>query len=404
MNIVFKSVGEIKPYSKNPRKISKQAIMLVANSIRDFGFKVPIIIDTKNVIIAGHTRLKAAELLKLKEVPCIVAEDLTKEQIRAFRLSDNRVSEFTQWDKDLLINELNDLKDIFRLDDFGFFDELDLLQEAKEDDFDIDESLVKAAVNTYVKPGDIYQLGEHRLMCGDSTNIEDVKKLVGNNKIDLLLTDPPYNVSYEGKTKEKLTIANDSMEETDFINFLYNSFSNIYPFLNEGAGFYIWHADSKRLPFLIALNKAGLKTREVLIWKKNNFVMGRQDYQWQHEPCLYGWKDGKPHYFIKNRSQSTILEFNKPNKNLEHPTMKPVELFGRQIRNSTPRRKKSVVIDLFGGSGTTLISCEQLERICLMMEFSPIYCQVIIQRYEQLTGDTAYKLENDNGATKEITG
>ena len=404
MNIVLKSVGEIKPYKKNPRKISKQAIQLVANSIGEFGFKVPIIIDTNGVIIAGHTRLKAAELLKLEKVPCIIADDLTNEQIRAFRLSDNRVSEFTEWDKDLLLNEIDDLKELFRLDDFGFFDELDLFEEAKDDEFDIDESLVKATVNTYVQAGDIFQLGEHRLMCGDSTNIEDIKKLIGSDKIDLLLTDPPYNVNYKGKTKDELTIANDSMDESEFINFLYSCFSNIYPFMKEGASFYIWHADSKRLPFLIALNKAGLKTREVLIWLKNSFVIGRQDYQWKHEPCLYGWKDGKPHYFIKNRSQTTVLEFNKPNKNIEHPTMKPVELFGRLIRNSTPRRKKAIIVDLFGGSGTTLISSEQLEKKCLMMEYSPIYCQVIIQRYETLTGDTAHKLENDNGETKEITG
>lgn len=400
MNIVFKLREELKPYGNNPRKITKQAIKLVANSINEFGFKVPVIIDNKNEVIAGHVRLKAAELLKLEKVPCIVVDDLNEEQIKAFRLSDNRVSEFSLWDNEMLHDELKELNSIFRLDDFGFFDELDLLQEIKEDEFDIDESLIEATVNTYVELGDIYQLGEHRLMCGDATNSEHVKKLIGKDKIDLLLTDPPYNVSYKGKTKDKLTIANDSMDDSSFYEFLRDSFMNVYPFMKKGAGFYIWHADTKRLPFILALKEAGLNPREVLIWVKNNFVMGRQDYQWKHEPCLYGWKDGHSHYFIKNRKQNTVLDFKKPNKNSEHPTMKPVELFGRQIRNSTLRGRMAIVLDMFGGSGTSLIASEQLDRKCLMMELSPVYCQVIIQRYETLTGATAYKLENDDGETE----
>lgn len=385
MNIINIELKKIKQYEKNPRK-NDEAVGPVAESIKEFGFKCPIILDKDNVIIAGHTRYKAAKQLKLKEVPCIVADDLTEEQIKAFRLADNKVGEIAEWDFDLLNMELESIS--FDMSSFGF----NILneeeeKEIEEDEYDLEEKL-KNIEEPKSKYGDIYQLGKHRLMCGDSTKIEDVEKLMNGVKVDLLITDPPYNVNYEGGNG--LKIKNDNMDNDNFRKFLTDAFSTADSVMKEGAVFYIWHADSEGYNFRGACFDNNWKVRQCLIWNKNSMVMGRQDYHWKHEPCLYGWKDGASHLWASDRKQTTILDFDKPTKNAEHPTMKPVKLFDYQIKNNT--KKDDIVLDLFGGSGTTLIACEQNGRISYNMELDPKYIDVIIDRWETLTGEKAILL------------
>lgn len=378
------NITELKPYEKNPR-INDNAVEYVANSIKEFGFKVPIVIDQNYVIVAGHTRLKAAKQLGLKEIPVIIADDLTPEQIKAFRLADNKTAEFATWDNDLLLGELMDLKtESFDMLPFGFIDESESYQEVEEDDYEI--NFPDEPISKY---GDVYKLGDHVLMCGDSTK-EDVKTLMNDIKVNLFITDPPYNVDYEGKTKDNLKIMNDKMENANFKAFLIDAFKNADSVMNEGAAFYIWHADSEGFNFRSACTEIGWTIRQCLIWNKNSMVMGRQDYQWKHEPCLYGWKDGAAHNWYSDRKQTTVLEFNKPSKNELHPTMKPIDLISYQIQNSSKQNDK--VLDLFGGSGSTLIACEQLNRSCYMMELDPKYVDVIIDRWETFTGKKAIKL------------
>ena len=382
MNVIYKKLTDIKPYEKNPRK-NDEAVKYVAASIKEFGFKVPIVIDKDGVIVAGHTRWKAAKKLGLDEVPCIIADDLNDEQIKAFRLADNKVSEKAEWDFDLLGEELDDLFD-FDMTAFGF-EEPEEEQEVVEDDFE-----GEIADEPWVKPGDIYQLGEHRLMCGDSTVITDVEKLMGGMLCDMLLTDPPYNVAYEGKTKDALTIENDSMDDASFRQFLVDAFNNANMVMKPGAVFYIWHADSEGYNFRGACRDAGWTVRQCLIWNKNSMVMGRQDYHWKHEPCLYGWKDGASHLWASDRKQTTILNFEKPTRNDIHPTMKPVALFDYQIKNNT--KGGDIVLDLFGGSGTTIMACEQNGRKAYSMEYDPRYAQAIIERWQEFTGNKAVLL------------
>ena len=389
MNIIEIKIGDIIPYEKNPRK-NDEAVKYVAESIKQFGFKVPIVIDKNNVIVAGHTRYKASKKLGLKEVPCIVADDLTEEQIKAYRLADNKVAELAEWDFDLLGEELDGILDI-DMCDFGFelnFDEEE--QEVVEDDFE-----VELPEEPRAKLGDVYQLGNHRLMCGDSTSITDVEKLMGGDLADMLLTDPPYNVDYEGKTKDKLKIENDKMDNDNFRQFLIDAFSNADMVMKAGAVFYIWHADSEGYNFRGACFDVGWKVRQCLIWNKNSMVMGRQDYHWKHEPCLYGWKDGAGHLWASDRKQTTVISFDRPTRNDLHPTMKPVPLFDYQIKNNT--KGGDIVLDLFGGSGTTIMACEQNERRAYTMEFDPRYVDVIINRWEQFTGRKAVLL-NDSGS------
>lgn len=381
MNIINIELKKIKQYEKNPRK-NDEAVGPVAESIKEFGFKCPIILDKNNVIIAGHTRYKAAKQLKLKEVPCIVADDLTEEQIKAFRLVDNKVGEIAEWDFDLLNMELEDIS--FDMSSFGF----NILNEEETKEVEEDEYEVELPTEPKAKYGDIYQLGKHKLMCGDSTKIEDVEKLMNGVKVDLLITDPPYNVNYEGGTG--LKIKNDNMDNDTFRKFLRDAFSTADSVMKEGAVFYIWHADSEGYNFRGACFDNNWKVRQCLIWNKNSMVMGRQDYHWKHEPCLYGWKDGASHLWASDRKQTTILDFDKPTKNAEHPTMKPIKLFDYQIKNNT--KKEDIVLDLFGGSGTTLIACEQNERISYNMELDPKYVDVIIDRWETLTGEKAILL------------
>lgn len=384
MDIINIALKDLKPYENNPRK-NDDAVKYVAESIKEFGFKVPIVIDKNNVIVAGHTRYKAAKKLKMSEVPCIIADDLTEEQVKAFRLADNKVAEKAEWDFDLLNTELDDIIDL-DMELFGFEEALqDDDKEAVEDEFE-----VELPSEPKSKLGDIYQLGNNRLMCGDSTVLEDVEKLMGGKQADMLLTDPPYNVNYEGKTKDKLKIKNDQMGNDNFRQFLTDAFSNADMVMKPGAVFYIWHADSEGYNFRGACFDAGWTVRQCLIWNKNSMVMGRQDYQWKHEPCLYGWKEGAGHLWASDRKQTTVINFDKPTRNDMHPTMKPIPLFDYQIKNNT--KGGDVVLDLFGGSGTTIMACEQNGRHGYCMEYDPRYVDVIVDRWEKFTGAKAVLL------------
>ena len=383
MEIVYKNIDDIKPYAGNPRRNDK-AVEKVAESIRQFGFKQPILIDEDDIIIAGHTRQLAAKKLKMQQVPCIYVDDLTPEQVKAYRLADNKVAEFAEWDFDLLNQELLNIPEI-DMTAFGFVMPWEAV-EVKDDDYEIN---VPAEPRT--KPGDIYKLGRHRLMCGDSTSAKCVQALAGGIQMDMLLTDPPYNVEYTGKTKDTLTIVNDKQNNEQFRAFLTDAFMAACEAMKPGAVFYIWHAELEGLNFRAACKAAGLEVRQCLIWNKNTMVIGRQDYQWKHEPCLYGWKEGAGHLWASDRKQTTVLNFDRPTRNKEHPTMKPVKLFDYQIQNNT--KGGDCVLDLFGGSGTTLIACEQNGRSAYIMELDPKYCDVIIDRWEALTGGKAERID-----------
>ena len=411
--IIYKPLGELKPYKRNPRK-NDGAVDAVAASIKEFGFKVPIVIDTNGEIVAGHTRLKAAKKLGLAEVPCIIADDLTPEQIKAFRLADNKTAELTEWDFELLQLELEDIK--LDMSDFGF-DTTTTPGEPYEDNYE-----PEPPTEPKTKPGEMFKLGKHYLLCGDATSAASYARLTGGGALDLLLTDPPYNVDYEGKTKDKLKIENDKKDDASFFEFLSDAFENAAEALKPGGVWYIFHADCEGENFRRAAREKLGKVRQCLIWNKNTIVLGRQDYQCKHEPCLYGWKDGAAHYFVDDRTQATVYEDkgidlkklkkdeaikllqdifsdkqsttvineDKPARSAEHPTMKPVKLLARLIRNST--HPGETVLDPFGGSGSTLIACEQLGRICYTMEFDPKYCDVIIDRWEKLTGEKVVKI------------
>ncbi|HHC7679185.1 TPA: DNA modification methylase [Enterococcus faecalis] len=393
MDIKVPKTEDLIPYEKNPRH-NEDAITAVAKSIEKFGFKVPIVVDASNVIVNGHTRLKAAKYLGLKEVPTIIADDLTPEQIKAFRLADNKVGEIATWDEELLNAELDELADLdFDMTEFGF-DLPDI--EGEEVEVIEDEFEEELPAEPISKLGDIYQLGRHRLMCGDSTNSLEVEKLMGNKKADLLITDPPYNVAYEGKGKEALTIKNDSKETNEFHSFLYEAFSAAINNMKLGSSFYVWYASSEVVNFHTALEEAGFLVKQELIWNKNSMVLSRQDYHWKHEPCLYGWASGGSHSWYSDRKQTTILNFDRPTVNKEHPTMKPVALFDYQIKNSS--KQGDCILDLFGGSGTTLIACEQNEREAYLMELDPRYVDVIIARWEAFTGEVAVKISGNDTA------
>ena len=422
IQIIYKDINELQPYDKNPRK-NDQAVNEVANSIKEFGFKVPMVIDKNGVIITGHTRYKACKKLGITKVPCIIADDLNEEKVKAFRLSDNKVSEKSEWDFELLEEEL---ADIFNLDmsEFGF----DLGEEEEQEEI-IEDEAPELPEEPKAKKGDIYQLGNHRLMCGDSTNRDDVQKLLDNEIMDLIVTDPPYNVNYgsineTGYGKERHNgrpIENDNMNDEDFYQFLLQVFQNAYEMTKEGGAFYVWYASKSVVNFQKAIEDAGYTVKQEIIWNKNTFTLGRQDYQWKHEPCLYGWKEGAGHYFVDDRTQTTVIEDkidldnmkkeemkellqkllddkvattiineNKPAINDLHPTMKPVRLLAKLIRNSS--RKGEKVLDLFGGSGSTLMACEQLDRKCYMMEYDEHYVDVIIERWEKFTGQKAVKV------------
>jgi len=385
MNIVMKQITELKEYENNPRN-NDAAVDAVAKSIEEFGFKVPIVVTSKNVIIAGHTRLKASIKLGLLEVPCIIADDLTDEQVKAFRLADNKTAELASWDFSKLEEELS----LIEMDmlQFGFEDlESDIPDNATDDDFDPDTEIPEVPVS---RKGDLYVLGKHRVLCGDSTLKEDVDNLVNEKLVDMIFTDPPYNVDYEGTAGK---IQNDKMEDSTFYLFLLDAFTNMFENTKKGGAIYVCHADTEGLNFRNAYKNAGYKLAECLIWVKNALVLGRQDYHWRHEPILYGWKEGAAHYFIDDRTQDTIWEYNKPRRNEEHPTMKPLELVGKAIANSS--RVGETVLDLFGGSGSTLIAADQLGRSAYLMELDEKFVDVIIKRfirYKESNIDDFYRI------------
>lgn len=403
LKVVYRDVSELIPYARNARTHSDEQIERIAASIKEFGWTNPILIDGESGIIAGHGRVLAARKLGLEKVPTIELSGLTEAQKRAYIIADNRLALDAGWDEEMLKLEFAELeKEGFELSKTGFSDEeinemmADLDREVEGvEDVDTPEP----PKNPKTKRGEVWILGTHRLMCGDSTSVEDVQELMGGGIADLWLTDPPYNVAYQGKTKDALTIQNDEMDDESFRRFLVSAYSAADSVLKEGAAFYIWHADSEGFNFRGACRDVGWKVRECLIWSKNTFVLGRQDYQWQHEPCLYGWKDGAAHNWYSDRSQTTILEFDRPNRNAEHPTMKPVGLFQYLIGNSTKRG--DIVLDSFGGSGTTLIACEQSGRSARIIELDPCYCDVIIERWQNLTGQRAVR-ESDKVAYNDL--
>lgn len=393
MQIEYLKTEEIVPYANNPRNNDGEAVDRVAASIMEYGFKSPIIIDNDNVIIAGHTRYKAAKKLNLDNVPVIKATDLTPAQIKAYRIADNKVAEYSSWDNELLSIELEGLQEFdFDLDLTGFedFEIEELLSDNEEPEVEDDNYEIEIPAEPNAKVGDLYKLGNHYLLCGDSTNIEDVERLTGGETVDLLITDPPYNVDYEGTAGK---IQNDKMENEEFRMFLSNAFYAADNVMKNGASFYIWHADSEGYNFRGACNDVDWQVRQCLIWNKSSMVMGRQDYHWKHEPCLYGWKSGASHKWESDRKQTTVLEFDKPTRNADHPTMKPIPLFDYQIKNNTKQGDR--VLDLFAGSGTTLIACEQNGRISYNMELDPKFVDVIIDRWETLTGEKAVLMNGE---------
>ena len=381
-------VADLIPYALNSRTHSDEQVAQLAASIREFGFTNPVLVDEQNNLIAGHGRLLAARKLKLDKVPAVVVTGLDDRKRRALVIADNKLALNAGWDEEALRVELEDLAG-----DFGElmgFSEDELVALLKQDEGTeglTDEDAVPEvpAVPVTVE-GDVWLLGRHRLMCGDSTSIDHLERLCDGQLVDMWLTDPPYNVAYEGGTKEKLTIQNDSMSNDSFRQFLRDSYTAADAVMKKGAVFYIWHSDSEGYNFRGAASDIGWQIRQCLIWKKSSLVMGRQDYHWMHEPCLYGWKDGAAHLWAADRKQTTILEFNKPLRNGEHPTMKPVELFEYQMLNNT--KGSDLVLDSFAGSGTTAIACEKHGRMARLMELDPKYCDVIIKRWQDFTGET----------------
>jgi len=394
MKIIQKSVKDLIPYAKNSRTHSDAQVAQIAASIKEFGWTNPILVDGDNGIIAGHGRLMAARKLGMEQVPVIELKGMTDLQKKAYIIADNQLAMNSGWDTGLLTIELTELQNEgFDLDLIGFDPkELNALLEPEVSEGLTDEDAVPEVPDEpKTKPGDIYELGGHRLMCGDSCNIEAVEALT-DGLVDILVTDPPYNVAYEGKTKDALTIKNDSMGDEQFRQFLRDAFVAADAVMKPGAVFYIWHADSEGYNFRGACHDAGWKVRQCLIWAKDTMVMGRQDYHWKHEPCLYGWKEGAAHLWAADRKQTTIIECKRPKRNDIHPTMKPVELMEYQILNNT--KGMDIVLDLFGGSGSTLIACEKTGRKARLMELDPKYCDVIVKRWEEFTGKTAKLLNS----------
>lgn len=412
----MRRVADLVPYARNARVHSEEQILQLRASLREFGFVAPLLIDAQGNILAGHGRLMAAQAEDMEEVPCVLVEHLTDTQRRAYILADNRLAEQASWDAEMVSLELQELKNAgFDLTLTGF-DDADIMLEESTDVYE-DDYLPEPPAEPKAKRGQIYQLGRHRLMCGDATVGEDVLRLMSGAQAQLLLTDPPYNVDYTGGPDSKRDgMANDAMDDAAYEDFLRAVLANAVAVLEPGSSYYLWHADGgPGRSVRNACHYAGLTVRQCLVWVKPSATLGRQDYQWQHEPCLhgqteaetaalecgtafddheaclYGWKDGRAHLWRSDRRQTTVLEYDKPAKSAEHPTMKPVRLFGYQVANST--LPEAVVLDMFAGSGTTVIACEQLGRTAYMMELDPANVDVIIDRWEKFAGQKAVLLD-----------
>ena len=389
-------INTLIPYARNARTHSEEQVAQIAASIREFGFLSPIIVSEDGTILCGHGRFYAAQKLGLKKVPCIKESHLTETQKRAYILADNKLSLNAGWDDEMLAVELTELQDeAFDLSLIGF-DESELAdlfaddeKKAKDDDYDLSAALEKAA---FVEKGDIWMVGRHRLMCGDATSADEVAKLMDGKKANLIVTDPPYGVSF--KSSDGLSIQNDSIKGDDFYNFLLSAFQNMATNLESGGSAYVFHADTEGLNFRKAFIDAGFHLAGVCIWVKNSLVLGRSDYQWQHEPVLFGWKKDGKHRWYADRKQTTIWNYDKPKRNKNHPTSKPLDLLGYPICNSS--QENAIVIDTFGGSGSTLMACEQTNRICYMMELDEKYASVILRRYVEDTdnADGVYVIRN----------
>ena len=402
-------ISEIKVNPNNPRLIKDDKFTKLVKSIKDFPEMLdirPIVVNKDMIILGGNMRYKACKEAGLKEVPIIIT-DLTEEQQREFLIKDNTSG--GEWDWNMIANEW----DVEQLAEWGLDVPLDfeteLEAEAKEDDFAVPEG----GIETDIVLGDLFEIGEHRLLCGDSTQVDTWQKVMNEKLCDMVMTDPPYNVAYVGKTKESLTIDNDNMSNSEFYQFLYDFYTALGSYTKKGGAWYVWHADSEGANFRQAMKDAGIMVKQCLIWVKNSMVMGRQDYQWKHEPCLYGWKEGAAHYFTNERTHTTVIEdkidvrkltkdqmkkmlidimsdknkttiinCDKPFRNAEHPTMKPILLLAPLIQNSS--KEKEIVADGFLGSGSTMVASHQLKRKCYGMELDPKYCQVIVDRMKKL--------------------
>ena len=382
------AVEKLVPYVNNARTHSQEQITKLRSSLREFGFINPVIIDRDFNVIAGHGRIAAAKEEGITEVPCVFVDYLTEAQKKAYILADNRMALDAGWDEELLRIEIESLQGAdfdVSLTGFGEDEIADLFagdseKDVKDDDFDLSAALEKAA---FVERGDIWTVGRHRLMCGDATSAEDVAALMDGKKANLIVTDPPYNVAF--KSGSGLSIQNDSMKGDDFYTFLYNSFSCMVEHLESGGAAYVFHADTEGLNFRKAFVDAGFHLAGVCIWVKNSLVLGRSDYQWQHEPILYGFLKNGKHQWFSDRKQTTIWNYDKPKRNKNHPTSKPLDLLGYPIRNSS--QENAIVLDSFGGSGSTMMACERTNRICCLMELDEKYASVILRRYVEDTGD-----------------
>ena len=391
MQYYLADVSELIPYVRNARTHSEAQVAQIAASIREFGFLSPILVAEDNTILAGHGRLAAALKLGLKKVPCVKENHLTETQKRAYIIADNKLSLNAGWDSELLAVELSELEGAdFNLDLLGF-DEAELSsifdadKDVSDDDFDVEKELEEPC---FSKTGDMWTLGRHRIICGDATKLETYKTLLENTKVNLVVTDPPYNVNYEGAAGK---IKNDNMENDKFYQFLFNSFVNMEQAMADDASIYVFHADTEGLNFRKAFQDAGFYLSGCCIWKKPSLVLGRSPYQWQHEPCLYGWKKKGKHKWYAGRKETSVWEFEKSKKNADHPTMKPIALLAYPIKNSS--MTNSLVLDPFAGSGSTLIACEQTGRICYAIELDEKYCDVIVKRYiEQVGNDKSVKV------------
>nr|DAP60723.1 MAG TPA: adenine specific DNA methyltransferase [Caudoviricetes sp.] len=378
------SIAKLVPYANNARTHSPEQITKLRSSLREFGFINPVIIDRDYGVIAGHGRILAAKEEGIKEVPCVFADHLTEVQKKAYIIADNRMAMDAGWDEELLRVEIESLQGMDFNPLLTGFDEKELAAlfddgiEAKEDDFDVEAELQKP---TFTRAGDVWTLGRHRLVCGDSTKAETYTTLMDGVKANLVITDPPYNVNYEGSAGK---IKNDNMAGEKFYEFLLAAFKNMESVMAADASIYVFHADTEGLNFRRAFADAGFYLSGCCIWKKQSLVLGRSPYQWQHEPVLYGWKKNGKHQWYTGRKETTIWEFDKPKKNGDHPTMKPIPLLAYPIGNSS--MANSVVLDPFGGSGSTLIACEQTDRICRTIELDEKFCDVIVNRYIEQVG------------------